>query len=91
MTCFALGARNLVGHGEEVQELPDLHAVVDAEVVGHVADAAADGQRVLRDTVAVDDAFAVRGFEQRGQKADRRALAGAVGPDEAEQLAGARS
>ena len=32
--------------------------------------------------------FAVAGLEQRGQKADRGALAGAVGPDEAEQLAG---
>ena len=37
--------------------------------------------------MAVDDALAVRGIEQRGQEADRRALAGAVGADEAEQLA----
>ena len=35
---FAAAAGNLVGDGEEVQELPDFHAVVDAEVVGHVAD-----------------------------------------------------
>ena len=88
MTCLRLPLRDLVGHGEEVEELPDLHAVVDAEVVGHVADAAADGHRVLRDAVAVDDALAAAGLEQRGQKADGRALAGAVGADEAEHLAG---
>ena len=57
------GAGNLVGHGEEVEKLPDLHAVVDAEVVGHVADAAADGQRVLADAVAVDDPVAAGGLQ----------------------------
>ena len=86
---FAAAARNLVGDGEEVQELPDLHAVVDAEVVGHVADALADADRVARDAVAVDGAFAGGGPEQRGEEANRGALAGAVGADEAEHLAGA--
>ena len=43
---FAAAAGDLVGDGEEVQKLPDLHAVVDAEVVGHVADAFADADRV---------------------------------------------
>ena len=44
-------AGQLVGHGEEVQKLPDLHAVIDAEIVGHVADAAADApaDRASRD------------------------------------------
>ena len=56
---LAAGAGNLVGDGEEVEKLPDFHAVVDAEVVGHVADAAADVQRLLGDAVAVDDPFAV--------------------------------
>ena len=42
----------------------------------------------MRDAVAVDGAFAGGGPEQRGEKADRRALAGAVGADEAEHLAG---
>ena len=89
MTPLRRLAGNLVGDGEEVQKLPDLHAVVDAEVVGHVADAFADADRILRDAVAVDDAFAGGGAEQRGEKADGRALAGAVGADEAEHLAGA--
>ena len=39
-------AGDLVGDGEEIQELPDLHAVVDAEVVGHVADALAHAHRI---------------------------------------------
>ena len=80
-------ARNLVGHGEEVQELPDFHAVVDAEVVGHVADAAAHAQRILADAMPVDDPVAAGGLQQRGQKADRGALARPVGSDEAEHLA----
>ena len=85
---LAPAARNLVGDGEEVQKLPDLHAVVHAEVVGHVADARAHADRVVRDAVAVDGAFAGGGPEQRGEEANRRALAGAVGADEAEHLAG---
>ena len=89
MTALRRSRGNLVGDGEEVEELPDLHAVVDAEVVGHVADAFADADRVARDAVAVDDAFAGGGAEQRGQEANGRALAGAVGADEAEHLAGA--
>ena len=39
-------ARNLVRHGKKIEKLPDLHAVVHAEVVGHVAHAAAHGQRI---------------------------------------------
>ena len=46
MTALRSAAGNLVGDGEEIQKLPDLHAVVDAEVVGHVADAVADAERV---------------------------------------------
>ena len=48
----------------------------------------ADGHRVLRYAVAVDDPLAAAGLEQRRQKADRRALARAVGADEAEHLPG---
>ena len=80
-------AGNLVGHGEKVQELPDLHAVVDAEVVGHVADAAAHAQRIAADAMPVDHAVAAGGLQQRGQEADRGALARPVGTDEAEHLA----
>ena len=80
-------AGNLVRHREEIQEFPDLHPVVHAEIVGHIAHAAPHVQRLLADAKAVDRAIARRGLEQRGQKTDRRALAGAVGPDEAKQLA----
>ena len=80
------GAGDLVGHGEEVEEFPDFHAVVDAEVVGHEADHAADGHRVGGDRVAADAALARGRPQQRGQEADGRALARAVGADEAEDL-----
>ena len=80
-------AGDLVGDGEEVEELPDLHAVVDAEVVGHEADDPADGHRVGRDRVAGDPPLARGRPQQRGQEPDRRALARAVGADEAEDLA----
>ena len=43
---FAPAAGNLVGDGEEVQKLPHLHAVVHAEVIGHVADAFAHADRI---------------------------------------------
>ena len=82
------GAGKLIGHGEEVEELPDLHAVVDAEAVGHVAHAPPHGQRVLAHAMAVDDPLAAGGLQQRGQEADGRALARPVGTDEAEHLAG---
>ena len=51
---LAIRPGDLVGDGEEVEELPDLHAVVDAEVVGHEADHAADRHRLGGDRVARD-------------------------------------
>jgi ABC-type Mn2+/Zn2+ transport system ATPase subunit len=44
-------------------------------------------QRLAADPVAVDDAVAAGRLQQRGQEADRGALAGSVGPDEPEHLA----
>ena len=82
-----LALADLVGHREEIEKLPDLHAVIHAEIVGHVAHALPHRHRVLRHAVAVDDSLAAAGLQQRGQKADRRALARAVGADEAEHLA----
>src|SRR4029453_14303792 len=73
---------------EEVEEFPDFHAVIDAEIVRHVADAVPHCHRVLRDAMAVDDPLSAGGFEQRPQKADRGAFAGAVGANEAEHFAG---
>src|SRR5262245_7697190 len=78
---------NLVRNGEEIQKLPDLHSVIDAEIVGHVADALPHGHWVLRHAVAIDDSFAAACFQQRCQEANRRALASAIRPDEAEHLA----
>src|SRR5262249_59064287 len=42
---------------------------------------------ILRHAVAIDDSFAAAGLQQRGQKANCRALASAIRPDEAEHLA----
>ena len=84
---LAVGPGDLVGDGEEVEEFPDLHPVVDAEVVGHEADDLADGHRVVDDRMARDPPFARGGAEQGGQEPDGRALARAVGADEAEDLA----
>ena len=77
---------DLVGHREEIEELPNLHAIVDAEVVGHETDHAADGHRVGRHRVAADPSLARGRAQQRGQEPDRRALARAVGTDEPEDL-----
>ena len=55
MICLRLRAADAVGDGEEIQKLPDLHAVVDAEVVGHVTDRLPDRDRVAGDAVSGDD------------------------------------
>ena len=83
---LARGAGDLVGDGEEVKKFPDLHAIIDAEIVGHEADHPANRHGVGGDGVAADPPLA-RGRPQQGrQEPDRRALARAVGPDEAEDL-----
>ena len=76
-----------VGRGEELQVLDDLHVVVDAEEVGHVADDPPDllGMRV--DRVAADAGLAPGGLQERGQDPHRRRLAGTVGADVAEEVA----
>ena len=78
------GSGDVVAGGEEVEILPDLHVVVDAEEVGHVADGAADGDRLFGDGVAGNPRLAGGRPQQRGQDAHRRRLARAVGADEAE-------
>ena len=84
---LAVGAGDLVGDGGEVEELPDLHAVVDAEIVGHEADDPPD-----RHQLAVTEWPTTRPSPAVGRSkvAGNRGwwcLAGAVGPDEAEDLA----
>ena len=54
----------------------------------HVADPPADADRVGDQVAAGDRGGAGGGFEQRGQHAQRRRLAGAVGAEEADDLTG---
>src|SRR6185295_2178599 len=72
---------------EEVQVLPDLHVVVDPKGVGHVAEDATYCLGVPADRLARDLGVAARRLEQRRQHPEHRRLAGAVGADEAEDLA----
>ena len=72
---------------EEVQVFPHLHVVVDAERVRHEPEDAPDLVRVPGDGHAGDLGLARRRQQQRRQDPQRRRLAGAVGPDETEDLA----
>ena len=80
--------RQAVAAPEEVQVLPDLHVVVDAEAVRHVPDDAAHAVGVAADRGPGHLGIAGRRDEQRGQDPERRRLARPVGPHEAEDLAG---
>ena len=78
--------RQPVAAGEEVEVLPDLHVVVDAEGVGHVADDPPRGGRLAADRDAADEGVAGGRREERGEHAQRRRLACAVRPHQAEDL-----
>ena len=81
---LALGTTDLVRHCKKIQKLPDLHAVVHAEVIRHVTDASAHIHRALIHTETIDGPIAARCLEKRCKKANGGAFAGAVGPDEPE-------
>ncbi len=81
-----LGAVDAVGGGEEFEVLDNLHVVINAEEIGHVADEAADFLGVAIDRVAADIGLAVSRVEQRGQDFHRGRFARAVGTDEAKQI-----
>ena len=83
---LAIGARDLVSDREEVEELPDFHSVINAEVVRHEPDHPAHRHRLGGDRKTGDAPFAGRGPQERRQESDRRALARAIGPDESEDL-----
>jgi hypothetical protein len=68
--------RHVLGHGE---------VVVEAEGLGHVAEA---GPGLARRWLAEQPDAAGGGVEQAEQHADQRRLAGAVGPDQTDHLAG---
>ena len=65
----------------------DGEVAVERERLRHVADARLDGVRVGHDGVAEDEASPRRGREHGREHPDERRLAGAVGSDEAEDLA----
>ena len=76
-----------VGRGEKLQVLDDLHVVIDAEEVGHVADDPPDFLGMRVDRVAADARLAPGRLQERGQDPHRRRLAGTVGADVAEEVA----
>ena len=61
--------------------------LVDARVLRHVADRAADRVRLAADVVAGDRGGAAVGVGERDEHADGRRLAGAVRPEQPEDLA----
>src|SRR5690606_38130283 len=77
----------LVSSREEVQVFPHLDVVVNAEVVRHVFDDAADPLRLAGDIHTVDKSSARGGAEQRGQHLDGGGFAGAVRTDKSENIA----
>jgi hypothetical protein len=87
---LALGQRRAaqaVDATEEAQVLAHAEVVVQAEALAHVADPALHGLGVARDVDAQDVGAAARRRQQTAQHPDRRRLARAVGPEEAEDLA----
>ena len=76
--------------GEVLERLAAGEPVVEGELAGHVADAAVDGDRVGGRLDAEDARRAAGRPDEVEQGPDRRRLAGAVGPEEAEDLALAR-
>jgi hypothetical protein len=79
--------RDAIAAPEEVEVLPDLHVVIDAERIRHEPEDAADLVGVPDHRVAADLGLAGARFQQRGQDPQRGRLPGAVGPHETEDLA----
>jgi len=72
---------------EEGQVLHHREVAVEAEALRHVADDAADLLRFLDRIEAGHSGVAFRGHHDGRQQADGGRLAGAIGPDKAENLA----
>ena len=79
----------VVQPGDEAQELGARQLLVDERAVGNEAELALRGDRIGDDIDAADVHGAARRPQDAGDHAQRRRLAGAVGPEEAEQLAAA--
>ncbi len=82
------GRRDAVAASEEVEVLPDLHVVVDPEHVRHEPDDAPHLIGVPGHRPARDLGLPGRRTKERGEHAQDRGLAGAVGPDQPEDLTG---
>ena len=88
LTDFAAGrAVDAVRRGKKLEIFDDLHVVVDAEGVGHVADQAADVLRMRVNRIAADIGLAIIGVEEGGKHAHGGGLARAVRANEPEHVA----
>jgi hypothetical protein len=74
--------------GDEPEEARGRHLAVARRALGQVAQAPARGERVGLHVVAADARGALGRHEEARDHAHRGGLAGAVGPEEAEHLAG---
>ncbi len=82
----ALGDGHAIGGREKIEVLADGDALVDAGVIGHVADATTHAFGIDLDVDAVDLDTAAARFEQRAHDADGGGFAGAVGAEEGEDF-----
>ena len=80
-------ARHLIDVGDEIEVLLHREVLVEAELLRHVSDLAADARGVADDVVAEAGAAAAVGHQQAAQHADGRRLAAAVGAEKAADLA----
>ncbi len=85
----AFGARHSEEVGVELEILVDREVGVEPETLRHVGEPGLDGLGVAHDGDAVEDGVAGARLEDPSEHAQRGGLAGAVGTDEAEELAGA--
>ena len=84
---LALAARQTEVAAVEEQDLAHRKVAVEVAHLRHHGDLAPRGDRIARHVDTADLDPSGGGPHQRGQAADRRALAGAVGPEQAEELA----
>ena len=87
MRSLAVAARDVVEHGVEPQVLVGREPVVERGVLEHHADRPPHVVGLGDDVIAGQLGPAARRPEQGREHEDRRALAGAVGAEEAEDLA----
>jgi hypothetical protein len=76
-----------VGAGEEGQVLADREVGIEREALRHVADALAQALGLGGDVDPGHPGASLRGRREPAQHADQGGLAGAVGPEQAEDLA----